>query len=110
MSAIALVKDKVGVHTPDGIDFPTYTNGYPLAANTAQSVTVPTGATHALFAGASTFYVRYDGSAAAIPTEAVTNGTNAELNPKVRRIKGLSTLSLISPATNFVTVSFFKND
>lgn len=84
-----------------------YVNAYVLAANTAQPVTIPTGARVAMFSATSNFYVKFQG-AAAVPTVNVTNGSAPELNPTARDVTGYTTLSLVAPADSVVTICYFS--
>lgn len=90
---------------------PEYTNARVLAANTAESVTIPDGCNLVNFSGNADFYVRYNGTAT-VPSGDVTDGTAAELNPALRRIAtgdGSASFSIIAPVANTtVTMSFFR--
>ena len=83
-------------------------NSYVLVANTAQTVTIPAGATVMAFASTGNFYANFRGATAVVPTVNITNGTSSELNPTVRSTAGLSTISIISSATPVVTISFYN--
>lgn len=74
-----------------------------LAANTAETYTIPTGARFLLFSADGDFYVRYAGTAA-IPAADITNGSGSELNPAMRYVKSLSSISIIAPLDTIVTV------
>lgn len=82
-----------------------------LAANVAQSVTIPALMTRAFFSfsNGTDVYVRYDGTAAALPTGGFTFSPK-ELNPVARYglIPG-RTLSFISPTTAYVSIAFFPD-
>lgn len=77
-----------------------------LAANVAESFTVPAGARFVVFSATGDFYANY-ATTATVPAN-VTDGTAAELNPSVRAIKGVTTISVISAATPTVTASFYS--
>lgn len=84
-----------------------------LAANTAESITVPDGAKYVLFSADNDFYARYDGSAAAVATD-VTDGSASELNPTMRRLVRTSSntpiisISVISEYATKITAAFYK--
>ncbi len=78
-----------------------------LTATTNQSVTVPTGAGVVVFSANGDFYVRYDGSAAAVPTGAI-NADTVDLNPGTRTLSGVTSLNIIAPATTKITLAFYK--
>lgn len=78
-----------------------------LAANTAESHTVPAGSRIVVFSSTSDFYVNYT-TTAAIPAADITNGSAPELNPSARILpSSVTTLSLISPTSCTVTMAFY---
>lgn len=82
-----------------------YVNIQDLAANTAETVTVPAACDLIMFgASPSEFYLRADGSAATIPSGDVTNGTGSMLSPSVLRFVPGATFSVIAPAVTKVTM------
>lgn len=85
----------------------SFVNSYELSAGTAETVTIPTGASVVMFSALDNFFVHYD-TVAALPGGDVTDGTAAELNPTVRDIAEFTTISIVSPtSSNQVTVSFY---
>jgi hypothetical protein len=89
----------------DFIGAPLYVAARVLGASVAESVTVPTGATYAVFKGTDNFYVNYSGTAT-VPIDNDT-GTANELNPDKRIVDGLTTLSIISAGTPIITIAFY---
>jgi hypothetical protein len=89
------------------LDAPDYVNHYSLTANTAKAVTVPANATIAYFACTNPFYASYTGTAV-VPGADVTNGTGNELNPTVRNVRGVTTVSVISAVDSKFTVAFYR--
>lgn len=99
-------------HTPSN-----YVLARLLAANTAESITVPavTGATTARYvrlAGTVDFY--YSTTTTATVPGDTTDGTACELikangPAEWRYISGVTTISVISAATCIVTASFFRD-
>jgi len=77
-----------------------------LGIATAEVQTVPEGARFVLFASTTDFYAKMN-AAAAVPAD-VVNGTASELNPTMRKVIGVATIGLISPAASIVTMSFYK--
>lgn len=78
-----------------------------LAANTAETITVPAGAEYVVFAGTADFYAAYGtGVTATVPGD-TTDGSASELNPTMRNIKGKRDISVISAATCIVTAAFY---
>jgi hypothetical protein len=77
----------------------------------AESHTVPTGARYVRIAGNLIFYVNMTGTAA-VPAADVTNGGASEVIPPntvmMRRLEGVSAISLIAPAATLVTLSFYS--
>jgi hypothetical protein len=88
-------------------------NARSLAANTAEDMTIPAGATCVVLSGTDNFYVQTNGNAATVPGD-TTDGTAAELNQVglslLNPVTGvvISKLSVISAATCVVTASFYK--
>ena len=89
---------------PAGSD---HIDNFVLAAGTAKAVIVPTAAVFAVFLATGTFYARWGGGAAAVPAADVTDGTGAEVNPTVRSVAGVASLSLIAPAACVVAVAWY---
>jgi len=87
------------------IPAPYTINGAVLAANIAESITVPSGAKYALFNATADFYARYNGTAAVITDK--SDGTGSELNPTIRTLASGDTISVISGETCYVTVAFY---
>lgn len=85
---------------------PQWIDSRVLAANTAEAHTVPTDARFVVFSSDGDFYVRYNGTAA-IPGADVTDGTSAEINPTVRNLSGVTSISLIASATRVVSMAFY---
>jgi hypothetical protein len=75
----------LGLTSPDTVDMRV------LAANVAERHTVPAGATTVLIQGAGD----------------VTDGSGAEYKPDLRGLRNLTSFSIIAPATNVVSLSFF---
>jgi hypothetical protein len=74
----------------------------------ASTVTVPPGANYVVYSATDDFYVRWDGTAAAIPGADITNGTGSEINPTIRDIKGVTSFSIIAAVDTVVTMAFYK--
>ena len=93
------------------LGIPIFTNARSLAASVAESITVPTGpnalpANYVSFSSTCDFYVNYT-TTATVPGD-VTDGTASELNPLLRQIGGVTTISIITAASAcVVTASFF---
>ena len=81
-----------------------------LAANTAQTVTLPASLKTALasFTGTTPFYVNFNGQAAVVPVTNITNGSGPVLNPTVKYLSNTSSISIIAPAAGVVTIEFFN--
>jgi hypothetical protein len=78
-----------------------------LAASTKEDHTKPTGANYVVFSATDDFYVKMDGTAA-VPAGDVTDGSGSELNPGVRYIADVTTISLIAPRSCTVTMAFYE--
>ena len=77
-----------------------------LAASTNQSVTIPSDGNICVFSANGDFYVRYDGSAAVIPTGSI-DADSVDLNPGVRDVSDATTLNIIAPVTTKLTLAFY---
>jgi hypothetical protein len=91
----------------------TYVDARSLAASTAKTVTVPTfplapGSFLVLVfsANCTDYYVRYGGTAT-VPSGDVTDGTASERNPSAMQLVQGDSLSIISPTTCIVTISYY---
>lgn len=85
-----------------------------LAANTAESITVPavaasSTARYALFSCTGDFYANYTTTATVPGDTAITDATASELNPTMRFVSGVTTISVIAPSACILTVSFWRD-
>lgn len=87
---------------------PAYINARVLAANVAESISVPTYASFVLFSANCDFYASYDADTAIVPNADVDDGTSNELNPTVRYVPGLTSISVISASACILTASFYR--
>jgi len=79
-----------------------------LGVATAETHTIPAGATMVLFSSTGDFWVDFHGATAAIPAADVTDGSSPELNPVARAVTAGGTFSMISAAAQAVSMSFYK--
>ena len=84
---------------------PDYVDSVSLAAGVAKSFTVPANGHFAIFSATNDFYANYT-TTATVPGD-VSNGTASELNPTLRYIKGVTTISVIAPASAVVTITYY---
>ena len=80
-------------------------NAMALAANSAETLAIPPNATFVIFSGTADFYVKANATAT-VPTD-TTDGSASELNPTMRDLRGVSSLSVFSASTCIVTASFY---
>lgn len=78
-----------------------------LAPLVAKSITVPTGATIAVFSSTSTFWAN-TATTASVPDSDVTDGSASELNPEVREVTAGDTISVIAPVDSIVNITFYR--
>lgn len=90
------------------LEAPDYVQTRVLGAGTAESITVPAGAVYVNFGKptAVDFFASYSGTAV-VPGADVNDGTSNEQNPTLRRIVGITTISIISAGAAIVTASFY---
>ena len=93
-------------HPTFSIPTPDSVNGVVLAADTAESITVPADAKFGIFSATADFYASYTGTAVVITD--TTDGTGHELNPVARSLGAGDTISVISGEACNITVSFYK--
>ena len=82
-----------------------YTNV--LAANVAESVTVPTGAKFVIITSTANLWVKI-GGVATVPSGDTTNNTGSELNPSVRYLGDSTTIGIISESAAKVSLVFYE--
>jgi len=85
----------------------TYIDVRVLAANTAETVTVPAGANCVFMSANGIYYVRADGSAATIAAADITDGTGSSASPAFSFVSPSQTFSIIAPAATVVTFEWF---
>lgn len=90
---------------------PNYVNARAVAANTAESITVPTVngelARYVIFSANVDFYCNTF-TTATVPGD-TTDGTASELNPAGYMLApDTATLSVISPSAGIITASFYR--
>lgn len=97
----------VGSDGMSTMSIPTSTdiNGALLAANTAETITIPTGSRFAIFNATANFYANYVGTATVMID--TSDGTGSELNPTVRTLGASDTISVISSEVCYITVTFY---
>lgn len=94
------------------VDPPTYVSARVLAANTAESITVPAGAVYVRLAANADLY--YSFAAAAVVPVDTDDGTSNELlkqqgDAEYRKVPSVATtLSVISAGVAIVTASFYS--
>lgn len=102
-----LIMDPKGQNT-FGIAAPNHVDDAVLTASAAKSFTVPSNAKYCIFNSTHDFFVNYD-STATIPTgTATSDGSGSELNPVLRKIDGITTISVISNDAAYVTISYWS--
>lgn len=107
MNALTLKRGANGEQT-FARSVPRYIDARVLAANTAESHTVPTGAKFVLFGSDGDFYARPNATAA-VPSADVTDGSGSEINPVAWDLTGVTTISLIAAAARVVTLAFYTD-
>ena len=89
-----------------GLNWSDSVNSVSLAANVAESITIPTGAKYVQFSGTANYYVSFTGTAT-VPGD-VTTGTACVLNPGLRSLDGATSLSVISDSAAVITAEFWS--
>ena len=78
-----------------------------LAANVAETVTVPSDCDFMIFGASAIFYIRTGGTAA-VPAADVTDGTGSEITPSARLVVPGATFSIVAPATTVVSMACYN--
>lgn len=102
-------------NTTFGLTPPTAINNYVLEANTPVDIDISDleGANvispnYLVFAANADFYVKWNGTGAAVPSSNITDGTGVELNPSVRKIgAGITSFSMVSATACIVQIGLF---
>lgn len=86
-----------GFGSTNAIPFSDQVMSRALVANTAESITVPTGARIAVFSANVDFFANST-TTATVPGD-VTDGSASILNPVARSVEGVTTISVITAAS-----------
>jgi len=82
-----------------------------LAANTAESITVPGSAKYVILSGTADFWVNFI-TTAVVPAADIENGSSPIYIPsaykELREISGVTTISAISTPGGIVTAEFYQ--
>lgn len=78
-----------------------------LAANVAKTFVVPPGAKAVSFSATMDFFATFDGTTAAVPGD-VTDGSAACLNPSMRAVTKVASISVITPDSGVITAEFWS--
>jgi hypothetical protein len=79
-----------------------------LAANVAQTYTIPAWANCINLSATGNLYVTFGGATAAIPGANVIDGTGSIINPSARGVIGGSSISLLSPVACIVSIEVWQ--
>lgn len=90
-----------------GLNFSGYNDAIVLAAGVAQTYTIPSGAKSLLFSATESFYVAESGTAS-VPASNVVNGSAPVLNPVLRGVGKLTSISIIAPVACIVTIAAYS--
>ena len=78
-----------------------------LAADTAESFTVPAKAKIVLFSSTTNFYLNTR-AVAVVPTGDISDGSGPEYNPIARQVSSGDTLSLIASTACIIMLAFYS--
>ena len=84
-----------------------YIDARVLAANVAETVTVPTEAAVAVFSCVDDFYINFNGVVAAVPAADINDGTAPVLRPTTKAVVAGQTFSIVAPAITTITIEYF---
>lgn len=110
MKNLRQVKDRSGKPFSNSTQAPGYVDIRVLAANTAESHTVPTGAKYVLITVTGNTFINIGGTAAVAAAD-VTNGTASLLMvnalPRLFELNGATAIGVIASAIQTVVLEFF---
>ncbi|MFA5394432.1 MAG: hypothetical protein WC346_00250 [Methanogenium sp.] len=106
MNKLFALRDAVG-NPVFGLNLSNYPNAVVLAANVAKSHNVPSGAKRVNISATKDFFADFSGETAVIPTEDITDGTSSILNPTLRSIEGVESISFIAEEATVITLEFY---
>lgn len=98
----------------DAISTCSHVDARVMAADTAETLSVPTGAKYVMFGcvdgsgNAVSFYADFSATAAE-PAADITDGSGAELNPYIRAIGAATTISVLCPSTCILTAQYYDD-
>lgn len=115
MIPLLFIKDSTGRNSGEGgFRWPSQVDFLLLAAHTAATLTVPTGAKFVFVSRTANFFMSYTITALSslvYQVDSVSNGVcagdAAELNPTGRSLAGCTGLSVIAPAGASLTFAWF---
>jgi hypothetical protein len=105
-NALRIFSESGGQYSSFLPEAPTYVNAKSLAASTAESFTVPTGATRVIFSATCNFYANPT-TTATVPGD-VTDGSASMLNPAGWGVRDVTAISVIASVACVVTAAFYK--
>jgi hypothetical protein len=81
-----------------------------LAANVSQTITVPTGANHVLFAPTAglDFFFKFGSASIAVPSSNNVAGSGLMCNRVLMQLGGATAISVVSGAAGVLTMEFFQ--
>ena len=85
---------------------PSYVDARSLAANVAETHTIPTGYNAVIFSSSCAAFYAKPGASAAVIAADVTDGTASFLNPTQWFLGGATQLTLIAPTTCLVSLAW----
>jgi hypothetical protein len=110
MKSLKLVRDRSGAVIPNSTQAPGYVDIRVLAANTAESHTVPAGAKFVLITVTGNTFINIGGTAAVAAAD-VTNGSASLLMvntaPRLFALNGAAAIGVIASAIQTVVLEFF---
>lgn len=85
----------------------SHIDNYILTANVAKAITKPTDGNYVLFSSDGDFWVRYGATAGSGSTD-LTDGSGSELNPIVREVRNVTSISVIATSTRKISCLWYK--
>ena len=89
------------------VDTNSHIDNYVLAGNVAENITKPTNGNYVVFSADGDFWAAYDHTASTSSTD-ITDGTGSELNPVVRDVRHVTTISVNSTAARKLSCLWYK--
>ncbi len=107
MKNLISLRDLIG-NSVFGLSLTDYCDALVLVGGTAKTYQVPTKAKNVVISCNKDFFANFFGKTATIPTSDIIDGSASILNPTLRDISEVSSISFISEEDAIITLEFYS--